>query len=91
MNASFLDLGFSFKSNFLLFHQVFINKTYVFSQLCQFGKDIWVKLADKNFYKISISKMSLKQPNLQELNKKAQKINVKRVSRYKKINRMLHY
>lgn len=50
-----------------------------------------IKLATKNSYNISIGKRKLRLTKLQESDKNVQKIKVESLTRYKDINKVLHY
>lgn len=54
-------------------HQVFIYKTAILLQLCQFSDTIQSKLAHKSSYIISIKAMKIKFPKLYDNNKKVKK------------------
>ena len=60
-------------------------------QLCPFWDMFWTKLAYKFFYKASISGMRLRLAELQESDKEAQKIRVKGLNKYKKLNAVLYH
>ena len=86
-------LGFSTSAKLSLFHQVFICYTHVLPQLRHFWDTFQTKLADKNLYTASIGGMKLKLVELQESNKKVQKLRaIKELQEsWTDINGILHY
>ena len=64
-------------SNLILLHQIFICRTYALLQFYKFWSIFCAKLANKELYKASIGGMSLKLPELQETDSKAQELKLK--------------
>ena len=62
-------------------HQVFIDKTVVLLQLYKFWNSIQSKLVNKSLYIVNIVGMKMRLPKLQDDNKKAKKLRLKRLSK----------
>ena len=78
-------------SSLLPQHLVLISGTYALPPLRCFWNDLWTGLADEQSYKTNIDNMRLRLQELQEDNRKAQKLGQQRANNYKEIDDILHY
>ena len=82
--------GFNSSAKLLPLHQVLICGTYIFPQLRQFWTDIRSVLVNKHLYRASIGGIRLRLVELQESDKEAQKIGIKGLNGYEKLNGILY-
>ena len=72
-------------------HQVFIRANYARPQLRRFWSTLPTKLANERPYKANIGSMRLRLQELQETNRKAQKLGQQKADGYKEIDEIFYH